>query len=443
MFLDINLPTMLAAGNLPALTTGIDCEYLIYTTTLDATLLERNGAFARLRSLMPVEVKLFAPEKTKHPIELHQEIWQRATEHARSRGAFILLMPPDVGWADGSFASLRAALIAGKRAIFMTYPRVVCETIVPALREQSRANADGSLTIPPNSLMALAITHIHPLIAAYNRRTNHFAIHPEMVVWPIEGDGFLLRLLARELFCFEPGSYPLNAQALLAHMPREEDIHVFSDSCEFLGISLTPLWKDMEWYLANKRLDPLFIGRWWNTYDSPVNDYLSKINLRFHCRNGSEVTWRRAELSADMLFAHLRSAREFTRILMALVQMGHARAATFLASALRIHGIARRWPHRGPWIVLAPTDEAFERAGFARIPGDGMTAVETRRLLEAHVAPISTSTNFEEGCTVTTLNGNTLTPTNTARSKQCGDNIILPVEEFANTLTVPSNENFH
>ena len=36
-------------------------------------------------------------------------------------------MPPDVAWADGSFACLRAALEAGKRALFMTYPRVVSE----------------------------------------------------------------------------------------------------------------------------------------------------------------------------------------------------------------------------------------------------------------------------------------------------------------------------
>ena len=109
-----------------------------------------------------------------------------------------------------------------------------------------------------------------------------------MILWPIEGDGFLLRLLARELFCFEPGRYALNAQSLLAQMPPDDEIHVFRDSREFLGVSFTPLWKDMEWYLARRQLDPLFVGRWWIEYDSPMNDYLSTVNLRFTCGTADE-----------------------------------------------------------------------------------------------------------------------------------------------------------
>lgn len=433
MFLDVNLPTMLAAGNLPALTSEISCEYFVYTTSKDAARMVQNGAFQRLRSLMPVKIKLFTPSKTKNPVDLHQDIWRAATEHARSRGAFILLMPPDVAWADGSFARLRDALMARKRAIFMTYPRVVSETIVPAMHERFPRNADDALAVSPNAMMGLAITHIHPLMAAYDRSATHFPIHPEMVLWPVDGDGFLLRLLARELFCFEPGSYPLNAHSLLARMPPQEEIHVFRDSREFLGVSLTPLWKDMEWYLARKRLDPLFVGRWWNTYDSPVNDYISAFNLRFGCGNGDEAVWRRAELSADALLAHLRSAREFTRVVMTLVDMGHTRAAGFLASALRAHGLARRWPHRGPLLVLAPSDEAFERTGLTRLPGDEISAARTRKMIEAHLAPIPARGTIEDGQAVTTLAGRTLRLMNTASAERCRDNLVLPVEEVEET----------
>ena len=292
IFLDTNLPTMLSPGNLPALSAGIDCEYLVYTTPQDALQMARNRAFQRLRSIVPVSLKLFTPSKTKNIFNLHHEIWRKATEHARQQQAFILLMPPDVAWADGSFERLRNALIAGKRAIFMTYPRVVSETMVPALAERFPRDAGEAMIVPPKDLMALAITHIHPLMAAYDRAATHFPIHPEMILWPIEGDGFLLRLLARELFCFEPGRYPLNAQSLLAQMPPDKEIHVFRDSREFLGVSFTPLWKDMEWYLAPRRLDPLFVGRWWIDYDSPINDHLSALNLRFTCGTADESRWR-------------------------------------------------------------------------------------------------------------------------------------------------------
>jgi hypothetical protein len=244
----------------------------------------------------------------------------------------------------------------------------------------------------------------------------------------VEGDGFLLRLLARELFCFEPGNYPLNAQALLARMPPRDEICVFCDAREFLGVSLTPLWKDMEWYLARQNLDPLFVGRWWTNYDSPANDYLSTINLRFGC-GGPETAWRRAERSADALMVHLRSAREFNRILAALVEMKHTRAAAFLASALRVQGLARRWPHRGPLLVLAPSDEAFRRTPFNRVPGDGMSAAEARRMLEAHVAALPSPATVEEGQSVTTLAGRTLRLNIAKRAEACGGNAIVAIDE--------------
>ena len=77
-------------------------------------------------------------------------------------------------------------------------------------------------------------------------------------------------------------------------MPPADEFHVFADSREFLGISLTPMWKDMEWYLRRNRLDPLFVGRWWVVYDSPSNDYISSLDFRFTCGQGDESNWCRA-----------------------------------------------------------------------------------------------------------------------------------------------------
>jgi hypothetical protein len=429
-FLDANLPTILAPGNLPAFAAGIDCEYLVYTTAKDALQMTRNRAFQRLRGLVPLELKLFTPSKTRNIFSLQHGVWHAATEHARRKRAFIVLMPPDVAWADGSFASLRAALEAGKRAVFMTYPRVVSETIIPSLAEHFPRSANDAVVIPANELMALAITHIHPLMAAYDRNSKQFPVHPEMILWPIKGDGFLLRLLARELFCFEPGYYALNSQSLLAQKPPAGEVHVFRDSREFLGVSLTPFWKDMEWYLAARRLDPLFVGRWWGDYESPMNDDISARNLRFFCGTADERHWRAAEAHADALMTHLRSAREFVRMMMTLNRMGHSRAAAFLASALRIYGLARRWPHRGPFVVLAPSNEAFERAGFNRVPGDGMSPSEARKIIEAHVAVLPASANVDEGQSIKTLIGRTLLLEDTKSAQRCGDNVVLPIRSL-------------
>ena len=121
-------------------------------------------------------------------------------------------------------------------------------------------------------------------------------------------------------------------------MPPDNEIHVFRDSREFLGVSFTPLWKDMEWYLARRQLDPLFVGRWWIDYDSPMNDYLSTINLRFTCGTADEAPWRSAEAQADALLTHLRSAREF------VAYPDDARSnGPFARRSLSGFGAARSW----------------------------------------------------------------------------------------------------
>ena len=427
-FLNANLPTMLAAGNLPAFAASVECDYLVYTTPKDAERMFQNPAFQRLRSLVRVQINMFRPSTTRNAIGLHHEIWNKATEHARNCGAFILLMPPDVVWADGSFARLGAVLEAGKRAIFMTYPRVVSETLVPAMLERFPPSPDNDVAVPPADMMALALTHIHPLMAAYLRSSSQFPIHPEMVSLPIEGDGFLLRLLARELFCFEPDHYALNSQALLAELPSAADVHVFCDSLEFLGFSLTPLWKDMEWYLEPGRLDPLRVGRWWIDYDSPFNDYLSSVDLRFRCGAAGEAEWRRAALQADALLTHLKSAREFTRVLMCLDQLGCSNAARFLASALRTQGLARRWPYRGPFLILAPRDDALRKLSFP-FPGEGLDRAAVRRVLAAHLALLPDAGELRDGMETTTLAGRTIRLKDTALAERVGRHVLLPINE--------------
>jgi hypothetical protein len=209
----------------------------------------------------------------------------------------------------------------------------------------------------------------------------------------------------------------------------DNEIYVFCDSREFLGISFTPLWKDMEWYLAPRRLDPLFVRRWWIDYDSPMNDRLSTLNLRFTCGTADEARWRPAEAEADELMAHLRSARIRPRVDDASAYGPCARGHLL---ALRVNGLARRWPHRGPLIVLAPTDEAFVRAGFNRVPGDGLKAAQVRQMIEAHVTPMSTTESIADGESVTTLAGRVVRLVNTKSAERCGDNIVLPIDDLDN-----------
>lgn len=409
MFLNANLPTLLAAGNLPRFVQQVDCEYLIHTTFADAERMEASDSFRELRKLLKVTVKINRYSAVRNPIGMHHKAWAIGARLARRRNAFVLLMPPDVVWADGTFAALGAALQAGKKAIFMTYPRVVSESLVPEMRQRFLTAGDSACAVPPREMMALAMRNLHPLMMAYLRDCPHFPIHAEMIMWPVPGDGFLLRLLARELFCYRPGEFSTNRLSLLSESPPAAEVHLFDDSMEFLGLSLTPLWKDVQWYLERRPLDAVDVARWWVLYDSPVNDWLASRDLRFHCGTAPAEAWRTASCEASRLIAHLVVAREFVLVVDALDGAGATRAAEFVAAAMRVHGVARRWPHRGPFLILAPSDAAFAAAGFSRIAGDGMRRAEVLAMLRACVIPLDGGSIPSPGATAVSLAGESVT----------------------------------
>jgi hypothetical protein len=93
---------------------------------------------------------------------------------------------------------------------------------------------------------------------------------------------------------------------------------------------------------------------------------------------------------------------------------------------LRVCGLASRWPHRGPFLVLAPTNDAL--TGFNRLPGDGLTAVQARKVIEAHTAVLPAAARIEDGQMVKTLSGRTLQLANTGDAVRSGDNVVLPVK---------------
>ena len=300
------------------------------------------------------------------------------------------------------------------------------------MAERFPRNADEAMIIPAKDMMALAITHIHPLMAAYDRAATHFPIHPEMILWPIEGDGFLLRLLARELFCFEPGRYPLNRTiACLRTCRPTNEIHVFRDSREFLGVSFTPLWKDMEWYLARRRLDPLFVGRWWIDYDSPMNDHHFDVQSALYVRHGGRGSLALGRSRADVLGdasairarirAHLDDAEphgSFARRRFPGLGAARSRPRSPLAASRAIR-------------VLAPTDEAFERAGFNRVPGDGMSAAgRAPRHRSARRAHHERREKSRHGQAVKTLAGRDVRLRDGERGERCGDNVVLAVDNL-------------
>jgi hypothetical protein len=289
---------------------------------------------------------------------MHHAIWNASEERARRKQALILFLPPDVIWADGAMASLARRIDEGKRVLFSTYLRVSSERIADELEPAFRG-PDGSLVVPPRAMVAAGFRHLHPLTSCYLADSPHFPHHPEMVIFGIQGEGLLVRVLARELFCFDPNRFQRNHQTLLATLPQPHEVHLFDDSDELCSLSLTPLFKDHTWYSARNRLDPVSTALWWLDYDSPVNAFLWRQPVRYHTGVRSEESWARAERESESAIARIEAIRELLRLHRALRGVGLAAFSRCLARAALQGDLAAHWDVMQPATLLAPTDRAL------------------------------------------------------------------------------------
>lgn len=386
--LELNLPTLLARGNFPALARTCELEYIVYTSAADLPRLRAAPQVQALQALVKLEFQTISARALQAPIEAHHEYWADATERAKRAGSYILLMPPDVAWSDGSFAHVGRLLEAGKSAIFMTYLRAESESFGAALGAR-RSAGEMSLSVSGQDLVGIALRTLHPLMAAYLRDSEHFPIHPEMMLWAVPGEGLLCRMLAREMFVYDPARVVLNESNLLDSAMDTAAMHVIDDSDDLFGVSLAPADKEFAWYRWPRSADADEIADWWHGYDSWANDFIAAARLRWHQRPVSERAWRAKEAASDLFLRRAAVLREGRYLWRTARSQSCGVSARLIATAAASGVLARAAAGRGGGVVFLPVNRAYWDIPAGAI--ERMHAVEgaasLRRFLHAHLLP--------------------------------------------------------
>ena len=312
-FLDVNLPTLLAPRNLPAMFKQHRVGYQIYTRSADLKRIRAAHSFRRLAALVPVKLKTIPARRLSDPIAAHVAIWQTAVRRATRAGSFALLMPPDVLWSEGSLEHVAELLSQGKQGIFVPFLRVTSNSFLPAFRERFGSSPD-QVALSGRSLVRLCLQHLHPLMAAYSRTSRYFPTHAEMIVWPVPGEGIAVRVFARELLVFNPRVIRVNAAQLVENPVPREALHLVADSDQLFGVSLAPLGKDIGWHSTPWRIAPSDVARWWLDHDSPSNDAVAAARVRWHVGSPTERLWRARETAGDLFVRRAALEREVLRL---------------------------------------------------------------------------------------------------------------------------------
>lgn len=361
MLAEFCLPSLMAPGNLLALAAQRPTVLRVLTVRSDVAAVE---ALPLLRAApLPVEVVAISDEPAPGAV-LHQQGWLRAAADARAAGAYLAVVHPDTLWSDGAFADLGRRIDNGADLILKVILRAASETLLPELRRRG-AGAGRPLALSGREMVSLGLRHLHPYYASLAAGSPHGRLSVEGL-WPVPGEGLLMRQSTVEIFAMRPGACEPNTVFCPMRVGALSRVDVVTDSDDMMTLTMTPLLKDAAYYdsfrkpslveWASLPLSPLV--------DSPVNRLMWRTDIRLRYADPTPAPWRRARRLADAQFGRIARLEPFLRLHDALQQAGCRHAARLLACAVQRTPLVRRWRGAAPVAVLALRDAAVERAGL-------------------------------------------------------------------------------
>jgi hypothetical protein len=406
-FLSACLPSLFADGNLPALTREFECHYRIATDAKSAAIIRRSQAFAKLATIVDPELivldaRAFGGDTLADAVRTQLAIWHEQLDRSKRERAIAILMGPDIVTADGSLRHIGRLFLAGKQAVYVKALRVVDETARRGLSQW--INADGVMRADPRQLVGMLIDHLHPLTACHIIGSTRFAFHSEFLIRPIGREGFVLRLVLSDGFAFDMANVSVN-QFLMAD--SNSNIAVGNDSDEFAQISLSPLCKDVDWYLLPNPTSTTSVARYWVEHDNGAADLLIDVDFVFRAGEIGELDLQQACADLACFVEGVKPRRDIIRVWRAIAaESGHGLVRRALAAAA--FGIAGDvgMECRGPFTFFAPDDQAMRQ-----LPGTFLDALMNTDNAEAwkkfvgdHVVQ-GTRTVLEGRATSSTISG--------------------------------------
>ena len=247
-FLNVNLPTLLAPGNLPALAARLPTEFVFLTSERDRDALREHVAIRRLEDVCSVRFHLIDDLITEGnhstTVTLAYARVVREAGEAMLDTCFIFLVS-DYVMADGSLGHVLDRMMAGASAV-QTGNFQVVEDDAARWLEKRLASHPIALSLSSRELMQWAMSNIHPATAAniVNFPVTHNT-HVNRLFWRVDQDTLIGRFYLMHMICIRPelADFIIGASCDYSFVPEmcpSGNIAVMSDSDDYLVIEMQP-----------------------------------------------------------------------------------------------------------------------------------------------------------------------------------------------------------
>jgi hypothetical protein len=246
-FLDFGLPSLLAPGNLPALSRTLPCSFVILTRREDVPILLQDPGCLRLGEFCKLDIQTI----DELIIEGHHSVtltlaYERAI---RARGSAIrdtcfFFLVADFLISDGTLARVYDCIRAGANGVLGGSFQIVAEDASADLRPL--VNSRQELALSPRRLMALALNHLHAVMLA--KVVNVPLCHDPLanrLFWRADKQTLLGRFFLLHMIAIRPEitSFSISAPCDYSFVPElcpSGKVEVMSDSDDYLIIEMQP-----------------------------------------------------------------------------------------------------------------------------------------------------------------------------------------------------------
>jgi len=215
-FFQLSLPSLLAAGNIPALAKAYNTKFIFLTKPTDVVVFRAHPIFQKLKSICEVDfisiedLIVLGNYSTTLTFAYDRAIKQAGEEMLNT---YFIFLTSDYIMANGSFQGLMRYIEKGYSGICAGNFQVVKEDIEPFLRSQIDVT-NNVMEIGPRQLMERSLQYLHPIVIAslfeqgiaHNYYANRFFLRYSFDV--MAGRFYLLHMLCikPELINYKVGS---------------------------------------------------------------------------------------------------------------------------------------------------------------------------------------------------------------------------------------------
>jgi hypothetical protein len=258
-FLDLCLPTLLSAHNLPSLSTKSRSKFLICTRPQDWAAMRAAPIFQLLEQYVdPVYLEI-PPCPVGTPGAVHMGAGHRPScELAYAAKAYPLVLMPDWIFSDGTIARLQELALQGVELVLVPSLRFAEEPLFQRLREAgiSPCGRDGiaaPITLNGRQLVRMALTSLHSETKSYEWDVPYFHPIPSAAWWRVpDEDGIVVHC-----FCWHPllidyaavpehdtstfDNWTVDGDYTYKNLGNIQRVHLVQDSDEIFIASWSPL----------------------------------------------------------------------------------------------------------------------------------------------------------------------------------------------------------